>query len=369
MPIDSTSLYDNQLPFYRQEMSGKRKRATGDAQGPDLEGQKRARSDNLRTTFRNAAKSGFQVAPFVEAPTGDDRRREADLYELLGSTDDDERIKAADCIVSSLLAEDGVTEAVLRRHLDRRLFRGLASGRKASRIGFSLVITELLSQLYGKNSQLSARYPGLTFDTVLGLLVDKTQAVGNKPGQEERDHYFGQLFGLECFVQSKVLLVDSSRWNSVLELILKLGNKKIWLRPQSGWIIVQALQQMNRKEAETTLSQLSKAGLAKTAEGVAAWIVALDRYPDLKIQPWHSPLSPNSLGELAAILKESFKDTPPESGGSSQAGGKSASWNPQLHFAWDIILGWYAKGGSEADVESFNRFWSRVVDGKIACQL
>ncbi|GJN68354.1 DNA-directed DNA polymerase [Purpureocillium lilacinum] len=343
-------------------MAGKRKRGPKDGANSGPNAPKKTKSD-AKTNGRTApAKPILEKKPFIETPTGEDRRREAGLYELLGSEDDGERIEAADCIVSSLLGGDGVPEAVLLRHLDRRLFRGLASGRNASRIGFSLVIAEILGQLFAEDSKLASKYPDLTFEKVLALLVDKTQAIGNIPGQEERDHYFGQLFGLECFVRSRTLFSDVSRWHSVLDLLLKLSNKKIWLRSQCGWVLVQALEQTSRKEAEATLIKVADAGLAKTPEGVAAWLVALNRYPDIKLKPWQNPLSTKSLGDLAAVLKESFKDSNKEPNDKSQNNGKQASWTAQLHFVWDIIIGCYVKGGAVADTDGLSQFYNRVID-------
>jgi DNA polymerase phi len=217
------------------------------------------------------------------------------------------------------------------------------------------VITEILDQLFGKEGLSETRYGDLPFDKVLGLLIDKTQAVGNIPGQEERDYFFGQLFGLECFVKSKALFTDMSRWNSVLSLLLKLGNKKVWLRPQCGWVLVQAMEQMDQADTESTLSKVSAAGMAKTPEGVAAWIVALNRYPSLKLQPWKNPLSSKSLPDLAAVLKESFRESAKDVGDRSQNGGKQASWSAQLHFV--------ATTSPKAE-EDFEPFWNRVVDGE-----
>lgn len=310
-----------------------------------------------------AAKPSLEKAPFVETPTVEDRKREGLLYEHLGSEDDNDRIEAADCIISGLFGGEGVAEAVLQRHLDRRLFRGLASGRNASRIGFSLVITEILSQLFGdKEPSLAEKYSGLTFDKVLGFLLEKAQIVGNIPGQEERDIFFGQLFGIECFVKSRTLFSEPSRWNTILEELLKLSNKKVWLKSQCGWVLVQAFQQMDQAQAKSTLEKLSSAGVAKTPEGVAVWLVALNQFPDLKVKPWQHPLSRKTLGDLTAILKESFNDSSKDPSSKSR-NNQQASWTAQLHFVWDLILNHYLKAG-DSEVEDFAHFWGRVVDGK-----
>ncbi len=155
-------------------MAGKRKRDVAPAEGPN--GHKKAKSQPTKVPVTKLEKR-----PFVETPTGEERKREASLYDYLGSEDETERIAAADRIISSLLGPEPVPEPVLERHFDRRLFRGLASGRNASRLGFSLVITELLNQLFGEKNMASSHFPGLTFEKALRILMDKTQPVGSIP--------------------------------------------------------------------------------------------------------------------------------------------------------------------------------------------
>ncbi|PHH84658.1 hypothetical protein CDD83_1590 [Cordyceps sp. RAO-2017] len=225
-----------------------------------------------------------------------------------------------------------------------------------------MVLTEILSQLYGPDGGLESKYPGLTFDRVIALLVDKTRAVGNISGQEERDHYFGQLFGIECFVRSGVLFSDAERWNLILDLLLKLGNKKIWLRPQCGWILAEALGRMGQDGAKATLLKVADAGLAKTPEGVAAWLIAQDRHPGLKVKPWRDPLSSKSLDDLAAVLRESFKNPSKEGEEKFQENSKQAGWSSQLHFVWDTILACFVRGEAGADAAGLSQFWNRVVD-------
>ena len=113
------------------------------------------------------------------------------LQDLLDRKGVETRVMTA--IRMEALAEPYIRRRALR-HLEKRLFRGLASGRNASRLGFSLVLTEIMSQLFGEKDLANSKYTGLPFDRVLGILLEKTQSVGSVPGQEERDHFFGQLF-------------------------------------------------------------------------------------------------------------------------------------------------------------------------------
>lgn len=350
-------------------MANKRKRGSKEANTDALPSHKRSKNDNLATNGSAKTKLAkpLDKSPFTEHPNVDERKRELELYNRLGSEDVSDRIEAADAIVSGLLGEDCVPEPVLLRHLEKRLFRGLASGRNASRLGFSLVLTELLGQLFGDKDLVSSRYPGLTFDKVLGILLEKTQAGGNVPGQEERDHYFGQLFGLECFVRSGILS-ERTRWLSVLELLLKLSSKKTWLKPQCGYVIVQAIVQIDKELAEVTLEKLSVEGFVKTPEGVGIWIAALDRFPSMMApsQPWRHPLTTTSLASLPVALKDSGRASSSEEGGGKKQQPNQGSWSARLHFVWDLIFAHYIKlslKSSDEAAEQFKQFWNRVVDG------
>lgn len=300
-------------------------------------------------------------------PELQDRMVEGPLYECLGSEDTDERLKAADTIISKLLGGDGVSESSLDRHLEKRLFRGLASSRNASRLGFSCVVTEILRQLWGENDRCGDKYRGLTFEFVLHTLTEKTKPVGNIAGQEERDHYFGQLFGLKSFVEAKVLFNDVSRWHTILDLLLRLARRKIWLKLECAWVIAQASDQMDQTVAEETLQKVDAAGWAKTSEAVALTVVFTERFPKIKLpsKSWRDYLSTKYLGELPAILKDSGKqETDSEDTTSKQKQGHS-NWTAQLHFVWDITLAHYIKLAHTKPNDAsdhFKQFWTRVVD-------
>lgn len=298
-------------------------------------------------------------------PEEQDRSIEAPLYEYLGSEDGDERLQAADVIISKLLDGNGVSESTLDRHLEKRLFRGLASSRKASRLGFSVVITEILQQLWGDKDLCNQRYRGLTFNFVLETLTERTKPVGNIAGQEERDHYFGQLFGIECFVRAKVLFNDVTRWHTILDLLLRLSKKKVWLKPQCAWIIMQAAPQMDQTIVEETLRKLDGAGWAKGPEAVALTVVFTERFSNIKFpsKSWRDFLSSKYLGELPAVLKDSSKQE--AQGEDPSAKQKQGGWTAQLHFVWDIILAHYIKllaAKSDKGSDQFKQFWTRVVD-------
>ncbi|KAF4455412.1 DNA polymerase V [Fusarium austroafricanum] len=302
---------------------------------------------------------------FVENPDSDERKRQAELYELLGSDDPDERTNAAECIILSLLHGDGVSEAVLRHHLDHRLFRGLASGRNASRLGFSVVLQELLRQLFGDEALSESTYKDLTFNAVLEMMTQKTHSTGNVSGKEERDHLIGRLFGIMSFVTAKILFGDMSRWIQVLSLLLDLAHNTVWLRSACGWVIIESIPQMTKEQARVTLEKIDEAHLSRTPEGLSIWLVALSRFPDLKVQPWPEPLSKKCFGDLAAVLRESFQHFEDEL--DLRQKNKQSNWTAQLHYAWDILLAHFVKQG-QAGAGEFKQFWIHVVDDSLFSQ-
>ncbi|KAI6378418.1 hypothetical protein MCOR25_002285 [Pyricularia grisea] len=349
----------------------KKRSAKGAPNGAPQPAQKRSKSDGPNTAAPSKQQAQQQKAAtnklladkrlFVQDMKQEDHERERALYKLLSSADVEDRIKASNVIISCLLGSSdenkGVDESVLRRHLERRLFRGLASGSDAARVGFSYVLVELLRQLVGEKNLAESRYPGLGFDVLLEMLVQKTTPVGNVPGQEERDHQWGRLFGLRCFVQADVLFKDKSRWKSVLKMLLQLAKKKAWLQPQCGFVIAQALPLMKRKLAEKTLEEIVEAGMARSPEGLGIWIAAQDIFSDIKLpKPWQDPLSTKSLQDVATVLKGSTQDASEEDGKAA----KPSMTLTQLHFAWDLILARFKK--QEHKSKDFRTFWDRVVD-------
>lgn len=306
-------------------------------------------------------------SPFVDNPRGDELKREVSLYNILSSENEEERLNAAAAIISGLLEGESVDESTLQRHLERRLFRGLASGRKAARIGYALVIAEILAQLFGTKDLATGKYTGLTFDKVLDFLVVKTKPDGDLSGQEEKDHSLGLLFGLQSFVRANILFEDSGRWNAVLEKLIKLSEKKPWIREECGWVIAEALGQMNQSQAESTLKVLVDAGLALSPEGVGIWLLARSQFPDMAFpsKPWGQ--SGNPLEHLKALGKALKESSSGDDIQKNQQAKQTGNWNPKLHFVWNLVLAHYAtalKNKAEGIKIEFENFWKVAVDGK-----
>ena len=208
----------------------------------------------------------------------------------------------------------------------------------------------------------------ITFESVYEMLKKSMKmrgADGAVTGQEERDHAFGLLFGLQSFVQANILFQHEGRWESVLDDLLELADQKKVMREQCGWAIVTAFDQMNQTQAELTLEKVRKAGLATTPEGVGIWLAARKQFPDMRFpsKPWGRSGNPlEHLKTLAKALKENStansKDTEAKPTG---------SWSPNLHFAWIAVLNQYIEAAGSRDkediFEGFKNFWKVAVDG------
>ena len=113
-----------------------------------------------------------------EQPAVDTRLVE--IYEDLANVDENIRLKAAYALLTNFVSGEKATGAQLNEIL-RRLIRGLCSGRKAARLGFSIALTELLTELLGPNGK------GVEgFHSISGLLETwkaQTHVSGNVSGQ------------------------------------------------------------------------------------------------------------------------------------------------------------------------------------------
>lgn len=168
--------------------------------------------------------------------------------------------------------------------------------------------------------------------------------------------------------------------------MFELANKKPWLREECGYIIFIAIRDIgarNRgtKYIDSALTALCENNLAKTPEGIAIWLAAMDlscsppiAFPS-NIWSYDNPLNSREKVALAKIMKESSGR---DASNSEEAKVKSSGvWNPKLPFAWDPILTKLyttpvekaqsvGKGKKDKTAQlSFLEFWTEVVDCKM----
>ncbi|KAI9876926.1 MAG: DNA-directed DNA polymerase [Pleopsidium flavum] len=304
-----------------------------------------------------------------------------EIYEDLANEDEEIRLKAAQSLVSKLSPENLPTSEQVEKALNR-LLRGLSSGRKAARLGFSIALTEILSQLLGPDRQ---GVPGLDFSIgrVLEILNTQTRPEGNVSGQEERDHHFGRLFGSEAIIKSLILFNSSEshkHWRQILDLIYELAEKKPWLREECGWIIYEAIQLLARQVfdpsyAQMVIDQLCSNRLAKTPDGISIWLSVQSSFPTVKLPKgvWHEedPLHIKGKSALAKVLKEASESKKPQNG--SEGSRQKGMWTSKLHFAWDIVLASFFERHSQLGLGhsnppkrlNFVDFWFEIIDNNL----
>lgn len=101
-----------------------------------------------------------------------------EIYEDLASEKDEIRLKAAQALVSQFTPDKNASDELVQKAL-QRLFRGLCSSRKAARIGFSIALTEILTQVFSAEREGSdVSVPG-----VMGIWESQSSSSGSESGQ------------------------------------------------------------------------------------------------------------------------------------------------------------------------------------------
>lgn len=319
------------------------------------------------------------------------------LFWWLSAADRDARIQGSDALVEALVDQnnDGVLSAppeepeplsdvvteddarASEQRLDelnaadvnysvRRLIRGLASPRENARIGFAVMLSELLSHL-----------PSVCSHDVLVLLLKHTVARGSLSGQELRDLQFARLFGIFALIRSGLLYAPTSSlatFQRTFHVLTKVAYYKSWISESCGWVVMQMLLPLASENgsrppwAEEALDWVANCLTAThslSPETLALALTLARIAPELKIGARMSPplkhpciLATPNLTLLSTVLREGASmhlqsDMPPP---------KPGTWSAKLPFVWDLILEMYLKGDAPAEAASFADFFRVVVD-------
>ncbi|OQU97909.1 hypothetical protein CLAIMM_03773 isoform 2 [Cladophialophora immunda] len=315
------------------------------------------------------------------------RKREVDVelvkvYADLADVEESVRLAAAHTLLSKIY-KPGITSHEQTKTILTRLFRGLCSSRKSARLGFSVALTELLSQLAAAPDV--SPESDVSSSAVIDILEAQTLPEKGTSGQDERDHYFGRVFGADAILKSGILFgkeADHSHFKRLLDVVCALAIKKPWLRQECGWVLynctVSGQNELTESLSLHIIEKLVANKLIRTPEGVAIWLVTSRRFPNAKLpkSAWKSghPLAKKDVNILADILKDARVQQ--EEGDSDLTSQGAARWSANLHFAWDIVLaetfGNTPKRTGEGrgvkssirneDKVTFDLFWKVVVD-------
>lgn len=103
-----------------------------------------------------------------------------EIYDDLSNIDEKIRLKACHTLLTIFVFEGHADGDQLNKIL-RRLFRGLCSGRKAARLGFSVALTQLLIELLGPRRKKVAEFQNIP--DLIQTLQKQTHVSGNVSGQ------------------------------------------------------------------------------------------------------------------------------------------------------------------------------------------
>ncbi|KAJ3287161.1 hypothetical protein HK104_008733 [Borealophlyctis nickersoniae] len=260
------------------------------------------------------------------------------LYWELASVDPNVRQRAAESLATALAKFQGAhtasgagtagSEEALEKVCApdvvyglKRLLRGLPSSRDGARQGFAVALTELLSSL-----------DFIPVSTIMSLLLKLTDTAGTKP-QEEREIYFGRIFGIMAICQSGMLQRSTTQWSDLqqmLEQLQKVATSKSYLKEACYKVIIRMFEEASkshlRDEALPSIVEIVLKDGITSPEDLWFAIVAqkyLQEYDWAKRLPdWKhgKPLNPKNKALLVDVLKE------------------STAANPRIHSIWEAVL-------------------------------
>lgn len=164
--------------------------------------------------------------------------------------------------------------------------------------------------------------PKIKTALLLDMLFILTESQGSTKGQEERDIYFGRLFGLVAIAESGILS-DPTQTESedvvlILERLIEFTRAKIYLKAPAFKAILLVLKQVQQSLMYSKVSNYAIAA-ALTGEDSSfgceeLWLVVCLQAREVVDAPWPtllpdwhngSPLHPKNLDKLVDLLKES----------------------------------------------------------------
>lgn len=103
-----------------------------------------------------------------------------EIYDDLANENEEIRFKAAHAFLTKFSLQSNQSRGQLAEAV-RRLIRGLCSGRKAARLGFSIALTEFLSQRWGRTPIEGAEE--LQVSELVDVLIQQTETTSKVSGQ------------------------------------------------------------------------------------------------------------------------------------------------------------------------------------------
>jgi DNA polymerase phi len=271
------------------------------------------------------------------------------------------RIKAAGDLIKSISSQPETERDAVVHTAESRLIRGLCSGRKAARLGFSIALTELFRLKFNVTKHSSGSSTLLL--PTLRAIEDLTQPDGNISGQQRRDHLLGRCFAYNAILQSDVCLqthLPSSQWQPLFQALFALAEQKQWLRREIGGMLHDYITSPSGRtlpipRAQYVIERAYATNFLKTPEGVGLWLTVQDLFPGVSMpeKVWHKndPLAAKERQTLSKILLESASED-------DTAKNKAGSRQPSPGFVWPVV---FNRLGKNDENKQFEKFWDVCV--------
>ncbi|UJO21646.1 rDNA transcriptional regulator pol5 [Fulvia fulva] len=301
---------------------------------------------------------------------GEDRQELAKIFNDLRDEIKETRLEATRKLLTTLSVNSD-DQAGKLDYSTTRLIRGVCSGAKAARPGFSIALIEVL--------RLGFASGHLKLLNTVEKIVALTNLESKLSGAEQRDYLIGRRSAFQAVLQSGVLAgkVSTENVKYLFDAICDLALEKEWLRSECGavlhmFLVSQEATQLSNDSIRTLIDSLKDKDLLRTPEGVAIWLTVKKSFAEVKLPKgvWNhnNPLSSQERPTLSKILLKGAVDSevveqPSAPNGATngapkkgkkQAGARQSAPN----FAWQVILGYMYKEGS---AQKFGTFWEDCV--------
>ncbi|EME42693.1 hypothetical protein DOTSEDRAFT_54979 [Dothistroma septosporum NZE10] len=301
---------------------------------------------------------------------GEDRQELAKIFNELRDEISETRLEATKNLLKTLSIKSD-DQAGKLDYSTTRLIRGVCSGAKAARPGFSIALIEVL--------RLGFISGHLKLVNTVEKIVALTNLESKLSGAEQRDYLIGRRSAFQAVLQSGVLAVKASTEDAkyLFDAIADLALEKEWLRSECGamlhmFLISQEATQLSNDSIRALIDSLKDKDLIRTPEGVAIWMTVKRSFSEVKLPKgvWNhnNPLSSQERATLSKILLKGAADSetteqPAAPNGApngtakksrKQAGARQSAPN----FAWQVILSYLYKEGS---AQKFGAFWEDCV--------
>ncbi|KAK1014596.1 DNA-directed DNA polymerase [Friedmanniomyces endolithicus] len=325
-----------------------------------MPGLKRPRTEDNTTASEGVHPSRKRRLEHVEANAA-----LAQAYNDLADEIPSVRLRGAGGICKYLSTESPDQAHRTDAALDR-LVKGLCSGRKAARLGFSVALSEVLRLAFSQEKSADAEY--FTLAKVTEKSIHLTRPEGKVSRQEQREHLLGRRFAFQAILQSNVVLredVPDADWELYVKAVMDLACHKDWLRTECSAMLYEFLEsgegtKLTLTRVQGLVGALRQAKLLKTAEGVALWLTVGERWPEaLPKGVWakKSPMSGDEQNSLKKILLGRSEEDEEET--TQVKPSQSGTRQSHPSFVWKALLNWLYQRNVSHD---FELFWHEIVE-------